>query len=184
MSEKRFNLSRDGADFITHILDFEEEKLLSEKEVLDCLNMQNNEIKKLKNNFLIDVDDSTKIETYKLTSVLEQKIVEQQATINKLQDKLFAMQHTIDNQENAIFHLKDTDDNLRKKNIKIEELSKVVHNLKMVLSNNDEQVAKIVGEQQSTINNLQGDINRLNYIIDELRKDNYKQFQKIKELEE
>ena len=79
---------------------------------------------------------------------------EQQATIKQLQDKLFAMQHTIDNQENAIFHLKDTDDNLRKKNIRIEELSKVVHNLKMVLSSDDEQVAKIVGEQQATIKQL------------------------------
>ena len=37
-------------------------------------------------------------------------------------------------------------------------------------------------EQQATITNLQGDVNRLQYIIDELRKDNYKRFEKINEL--
>ena len=31
--------------------------------------------------------------------------------------------------------------------------------------------------------NLQGDVNRLNYIVDELRKDNYKKFERINELE-
>ena len=101
--------------------------------------------------------DMQEEKTYRIEQIVD-VLNEQQATIINLQDKLFAMQHTIDNQENAIFHLKDTDDNLRKKNIKIEELSKVVHNLKMVLSNDDEQVAKIVGEQQATIDRLKNAI--------------------------
>lgn len=40
----------------------------------------------------------------------------------------------------------------------------------------------ILMDQQDTINKQQGDINRLKYIIEELRKDNYKKFEKIKEL--
>ena len=39
-----------------------------------------------------------------------------------------------------------------------------------------------LNEQQATIINLQGDVNRLNYIIEELKKDNYKRFEKINEL--
>lgn len=46
-----------------------------------------------------------------------------------------------------------------------------------------EDIVDLLNEQQAMINNLQGDINRLNYIIEELRKDNYKKFKKIKELE-
>ena len=45
----------------------------------------------------------------------------------------------------------------------------------------DEVVGKL-NEQQATIQSLQGDVNRLQYIIDELRKDNYKRFEKINEL--
>ena len=41
---------------------------------------------------------------------------------------------------------------------------------------------RLLNEQQALITNLQGDVNRLQYIIEELRKDNYKQFEKIKEL--
>ena len=41
---------------------------------------------------------------------------------------------------------------------------------------------RLLNEQQATINKLQGDINRLQYIIDELKKDNYKRFEKINEL--
>jgi peptidoglycan hydrolase CwlO-like protein len=41
---------------------------------------------------------------------------------------------------------------------------------------------RLLNEQQTTIQSLQGDVNRLQYIIDELRKDNYKRFEKINEL--
>ena len=47
---------------------------------------------------------------------------------------------------------------------------------------NLQELISILMEQQATINKQQGDINRLQYIIEELRKDNYKQFEKIKEL--
>ena len=43
-------------------------------------------------------------------------------------------------------------------------------------------VLDLLNEQQATIQSLQGDVNRLQYIIDELRKDNYKRFEKINEL--
>ena len=46
------------------------------------------------------------------------------------------------------------------------------------------ELADKVDEQQATITNLQGDVNRLNYIIEELRKDNYNQYKRIKELED
>ena len=128
--------------------------------------------KRFRANFDVSIYDS-ETEEYISTSErgleeIAKRMNEQQATIFKLHDKLFAMQHTIDNQENAIFHLKDTDDNLRKKNIKIEELSKVVHNLKMVLSNDDEQVAKIVGEQQATISRLEEENKELEKNFDDL----------------
>ena len=45
-----------------------------------------------------------------------------------------------------------------------------------------ERLCDLLNEQQATIINLQGDVNRLNYIIEELKKDNYKQFEKINEL--
>ena len=41
---------------------------------------------------------------------------------------------------------------------------------------------KKINEQKALITNLQGDVNRLQYIIDELKKDNYKRFEKINEL--
>ena len=44
------------------------------------------------------------------------------------------------------------------------------------------ELERTVKEQQATIQSLQGDVNRLQYIIDELRKDNYKRFEKINEL--
>ena len=44
------------------------------------------------------------------------------------------------------------------------------------------EIVDLLNEQQATITNLQGDVNRLQYIIDELRKDNYKRFEKINEL--
>ena len=47
-----------------------------------------------------------------------------------------------------------------------------------------EKIVDLLNEQQSTITNLQGDINRQKYIIEELRKDNYKKFKRINELEE
>ena len=49
-----------------------------------------------------------------------------------------------------------------------------------VLDVND--VEHKLNEQQATIITLQGDVNRLNYITEELKKDNYKQFEKINEL--
>ena len=49
-----------------------------------------------------------------------------------------------------------------------------------VLDVND--VEHKLNEQQALITNLQGDVNRLQYIIDELKKDNYKRFEKINEL--
>ena len=45
-----------------------------------------------------------------------------------------------------------------------------------------EGIMNLLNEQQATITNLQGDVNRLQYIIDELKKDNYKRFEKINEL--
>ena len=44
------------------------------------------------------------------------------------------------------------------------------------------EIVDLLNEQQATIINLQGDVNRLNYIIEELKKDNYKRFEKINEL--
>lgn len=45
------------------------------------------------------------------------------------------------------------------------------------------EVVGCLNEQQSTIINLQGDVNRLNYIIEELRTKSYKQFEKINGLQ-
>ena len=40
----------------------------------------------------------------------------------------------------------------------------------------------LLNEQQATINELQGQINRLNYIIEELRKNNYNKFELINKM--
>lgn len=44
------------------------------------------------------------------------------------------------------------------------------------------QVTKKLNEQQATITNLQGDVERLKYIIEELRKDNYNKFELINKM--
>ena len=43
-------------------------------------------------------------------------------------------------------------------------------------------IVMMLNEQQATITNLQGDVERLKYIIEELRKDNYNKFELINKM--
>ena len=45
-----------------------------------------------------------------------------------------------------------------------------------------EWLCDFMNEQQATITNLQGDVERLKYIIEELRKDNYNKFELINKM--
>ena len=47
---------------------------------------------------------------------------------------------------------------------------------------NAKEVVELLNEQQATITNLQGDVERLKYIIEELRKDNYNKFELINKM--
>jgi len=85
----------------------------------------------------------------------EKEIDEQQATINKLQDTLFAKEKTIDRLENTIAHLNQSDNSL-KKNKKITELANIIHNMKMVLSNDEKQITKIIKAYQDEIDKWKG----------------------------
>ena len=65
----------------------------------------------------------------------------------------------------------------------VSRIAKVITDTNELYSYEDlYEVAELLNEQQATIINLQGDVNRLNYIIEELRTKSYKQFEKINEL--
>ena len=82
-------------------------------------------------------------------------LMDQQDTINKLQDTLFAKEKTIDRLENTIAHLNQSDNSL-KKNKKITELANIIHNMKMVLSNDEKQITKIIKAYQDEIDKWKG----------------------------
>ena len=84
----------------------------------------------------------------------------------KIRDKLNEQQATINKQDDEIKKLKRTERSWRK-----------IH-----CCNKESNNCGIVIEQQATITNLQGDVERLKYIIEELRKDNYNKFELINKM--
>lgn len=84
-----------------------------------------------------------------------QRMNQQQATIIKLQDTLFVKEKTIGRLENTIAHLNEADDYL-KKNRKITELANIIYNMKMVLSNDEKQITKIIEAYQDEIDKWKG----------------------------
>lgn len=67
----------------------------------------------------------------------------------------------------------------------LKEIAKRMNEQQATIKNYEEGLTmkiKKINEQKALITNLQGDVNRLQYIIDELKKDNYKRFEKINEL--
>lgn len=101
------------------------------------------------------VDDNSRKKFYLTPNEVVKLLNKQQVTIIKLQDTLFAKEKTIDRLENTIAHLNQSDNSL-KKNKKITELANIIHNMKMVLSNDEKQITKIIKVYQDEIDKWKG----------------------------
>ena len=82
---------------------------------------------------------------------------EQEDSMAELRNILFAKEKTIDRLENTLLHLTEADGYLEK-NRKITELADIEYNVKMVLSNDEEQLAKVINEQQAEIERLKKEL--------------------------
>ena len=82
---------------------------------------------------------------------------EQEDSMTELRNILFAKEKTIDRLENTLLHLTEADGYLEK-NRKITELADIGYNVKMVLSNDKEQLAKVINKQQAEIERLKKEL--------------------------